>query len=199
MRIRLGHLAVLLAIPLTIAGAQRRGGGGGGGGGLGGGRRGRGGYGGAAQPVRFPTASDLNKYNPASLLIDKKKSLTLSEAQVATLNSLRDSITSRNGDLMSHYDSVQRAYKPPTTPSREAPDRESMDQATHLRALIDSLQVRRLLDVSDALAVVTDAKARQQAAELLMKQEQDYHTKLPPPPNARGGFGGGGFGPGGVN
>lgn len=180
----------LVAMPLSLAHAQR--GGGGGGGGMGGGMGGAGGGGGMGRgggmggrggmempQLRFPSANDLKKFNPADLLVDKKKDLKLSENQVATLTTLRDAITARNAAFLAQYDSAQRKYKPDALPGPYGLDDETKKQIKDLRTFIDSLNVRRLVDVTEALAVVTDEAPRHAAAILLVKQEDEYRAKLP--------------------
>ena len=45
--------------------------------------------------------------------------------------------------------------------------------------MLDTLAVRRLIDVAESLSLVTDEAAREKAAEFLVKQEQEYRAKLP--------------------
>lgn len=134
------------------------------------------------EAARFPSASELRRFNPAALLVDEKKKLALSDAQITLLTILKQTIVDRNAAFMAHYDSLERAYKPDPVPPPYGRDKDELNQAKHLRALIDSLQVRRLLDVADAIAVVTDDNARLVAAQFLMKQEAEFRAKLPQPP-----------------
>src|ERR1039457_2079215 len=153
MRVRVSSLAFVLLVP-SIALAQR----GGGMGGMGGGRRGggRGGEGGAreAEPPKFPEAKDLQKFNPASLLIDKKKKLSLADSQVAALKALESKIYERNAALLVQYDSLRSAYRPPArdanatpSPGADSARTASLTQMRFMRSLLDSLSERRRLDV----------------------------------------------------
>lgn len=208
MKMRIVLALAALAVPMSIASAQIGGMGGMGRGGMGGmGRRGGGGGmrgergGNMADPMKYPSASDLQKFNPAQLLADEKKALKLTGAQVDTLKALRERIYERNSDLMARYDSLQRAYKPPqfdrSRDRSEGPDsamQASMAQGQQLRSLVDSLNTRRVLDVSDALGLMSDDHQRQHAAELLQKQDKDLLDKLPRGGMGRGGRRGGGGG-----
>ncbi len=203
--------APVVVAPVSSASAQIGGIGGMGGmgrGGMGGmGRRGggggmRGGRGGAmADAMKFPSASDLQKFNPAQLLVDKRKDLKLTDVQVDSLDALRTRIFERNGDLMARYDSLQREYRPPTfdgsrNREQQGPDsamRAAFAQAQQLRGLADSLVARRAIDVADALAAMQSEDQRHRAAELLQKQDNDMLDKLP-----RGGMGARGRRGGGV-
>jgi hypothetical protein len=216
MSMRVWMAAVVLATPLAVvpvssASAQIGGIGGMGGmgrGGMGGmGRRGGGGMrgergGNMADAMKFPSASDLQKFNPAQLLVDKRKDLKLSDAQVDTLNALRGRIFERNGDLMARYDSLQREYKPPTfdgsrSRAQQGPDsamQAAFAQAQQLRALADSLVARRAIDVADALAAMQTEDQRHHAAEFLQKQDNEMLDKLPRGGAMGRGRRGGGYG-----
>ena len=183
MRHRLVALALLLLVPLSVTHAQRGGRGGGGGGGASGRGGGRGGaMGRGNEAARFPKASDLKRFNPAELLASEKKKLTLSDMQVASLTTLKQTINDRNAAFLAHFDTLEQAYKPDPVPPPYGRDKDELNQAKVLRAMIDTLQVRRLLDVADAIAVVTDDNARLLAAQFLMKQEADFRSRLPLPP-----------------
>jgi hypothetical protein len=185
MRNRIVALALVVFIPLSVAHAQRGGrGAGGGGGGVqrGGAQRGGGRGGRGNEAARFPSASELKRYNPADLLVSEKKKLSLSEMQIASLTTLKQTITDRNAAFLAHYDTLEKAYKPDPVPPPYGRDKDELNQAKVLRAMIDTLQVRRILDVADAIAVVTDDNARHLAAQFLMKQETEFRSRLPQPP-----------------
>ena len=179
MRHRVAALALVVLIPFAAVHAQRGGGNRGGGmpGGRGGGMGGR-----NLDAARFPNASQLRRFNPAELLAGEKKKLLLSDVQVASLNTLKQTITDRNAAFLARYDSLVKAYKPDPVPSPYGRDKEELNQAKVLRAMLDTLQVRRLLDVADAMSVVTDENARQIAAQFLVKQEAEFRSVLPQPP-----------------
>jgi hypothetical protein len=146
-----------------------------------GGGRGEGMQGNRAAPS-FPKAKDLEKLNPAMLLVGKHKKLSLSDSQVAVLKALQLEIFERNGALMSRYDSVQQLYHPPSRQAVTAADDKAQGEAQAqmrlMRALLDSLIERRRADVGDAYAVIPEAN-KKTAAEFLDKQEQEFLELIP--------------------
>jgi hypothetical protein len=196
MRVRVSSLAFVLLLP-SIALAQR----GGGMGGMGGGRRG-GGMGGdrggrEADPPKFPEAKDLQNYNPASLLIDKKKKLSLADSQVAALKALESKIFERNAALLVRYDSLRSAYRPPArntgrdapAPGADSTRTVAMTQMREMRALLDSVSDRRRVDVHDALDLIADEKAKKKAAEFVDDQDKKFNDLIPQLPAGSGGSG----------
>lgn len=183
-------VVVLLAATPALATAQR------GMGGMGGGRGGRRNGGDQSarreEPVKFPSAGELQRYNPAGLLVDNKKRLSLSDSQVAGLTALRGRIYSRNADLLARYDSARNDYRPPNTRDRDtsaAQDsvrRAAMAGDRLLRSLLDSLRERRNTDVRETLDFVPDAKQHKPAVDLLNHQDADFLDQMPRP---AGGFG----------
>lgn len=175
MRYRTVALALILLAPISVSHAQR------GGRGSGGGGRGQM-MGRGNEAAQFPSASQLRRYNPADLLAGERKKLMLSDVQVASMNTLKQTITNRNAEFLARYDTLQHAYKPDPVPPPYGRDKAELNQAKVLRAMIDTVQVRRLLDIVDAMSVVTDDNARPIAAQLIMKQETDFRSLLPAPP-----------------
>lgn len=210
-------LCILVLITAGSAGAQvGRGGTGGGGrgGGMGGGRGGimRGGN--AREPnLKFPSAKTVEKYNPATLLLDKRRKLSLTDAQVAQMKELRQRIFERNATLLARYDSMQRDFRPPrmsarqggaqggaSDPAADSTRRLAMLQMRQLRSLGDSLVARRRTDVRDVSDVLADDTQRIRAADFLVEQDANFSDEFPAPfvPRAddgsrpsRGGAGGG--------
>jgi hypothetical protein len=191
MRVRLSSLAVVALVP-SIALAQR-GGGMGGMGGMGGRRAGgmggnRGGT--TREAPKFPDAKDLQKYNPAALLIDKRKKISLSDSQVTALKALQLAINERNAPLLVRYDSVRSAYRPPRdmgrdagrgtpSPGADSANRTAMGQMRVMRSLLDSLQERRRNDVGESLDLIPDAKQKMRAAEFIDEQDRKFGEALP--------------------
>ena len=196
MRARIVVLAVAGLVPV-FASAQ---GGMGGMGGMGGDRRGgRGGGRGGQMPernaeVKLPAAKELEKFNPAALLIDKRKKLKLTDEQVTPIKSVESKIYERNGALLAQYDSVRQTIKVPSNSSngQRDPNDSSMtvyrQQLQVVRGIVNQLIDRRTQDDADVLALVTDDQ-RKSAADLLDGQDKDFYKALPEFPRAREGGG----------
>jgi hypothetical protein len=196
--VRRTALFSMVMVPFLAHAQGGMGGMGGMGGGMGGGRRGGmdGGRGGMMErsAPKFPVAKDIEKLNPASLLLDKKKKVALSDSQVTAMKALELKIFERNGALLAKYDSVRKDFKPPTQSSdrNERPDstqRGAMVQMRTMRDLIIQLADRRRDDVADALALVSEDK-RKDAAKLLDDQDKAFGDLIP----NMGGAGGEGRG-----
>jgi hypothetical protein len=142
----------------------------------------------------MPRSSDLVRMNPAALLIDKKKKLTLSDSLVKQLKSVQKTIDDRNAPIFAQYDSIHKWTMPlaPTmsaassskpgfsdadkssaastpSPAEQAKMQSSMRD---LRKLVADFRERRKTDVADVLAVVPDAQ-KAAATELLTQQDAD--------------------------
>lgn len=199
-------VAAVAIVGIAVPAAAQRGGMGG----MGGmGRRGRGEMGGnrpREETVEFPTAKDLEKFNPAALMIDKRKKLSLADSQVAAMTAIRSKIYERNASLLAQYDSIRKDFRPPkpedrsrtgSTPETDSARVASLRQMEILRSLLDTLTARRTNDVGDVLQYLSAEKQHKTAVELLNDQDRDYSDKLPKFPS-RGGFrpDSGGFGRG---
>lgn len=197
-------LSTLLVLVASTADAQRGGVGGGrtggmggvGGartGGMGGGRGGAMGRAGAREAkLKFPSAKAIEKYNPAALLLDKRKKLSLTDAQVAQLKDLRQRIFDRNASLLARYDSVQREFRPPrlitrpgdgqgaaSDPAADSTRRVALFQMRQLRTLADSLLARRRVDVREVTGVLSDDTQRIRAADFLVDQDAKFSDEFP--------------------
>jgi hypothetical protein len=179
---RLAHGLALLSLMVgpSIGHAQR------GMGGMGGmGRRGGmgGGNGGGSRAApKFPVAKDLEKLNPAALLVDKHKKLSLVDSQVASLKALELRIYERNGGLLAQYDSVRKEYKPPagqaTTAADDKARNDAAEQARLMRSILEQLIDRRRTDVQESLSLVPEDQ-KKKAAEFLDKQDKDFLEQIP--------------------
>jgi hypothetical protein len=94
MRTNILVLSAVLSIPLASGAAQRRSGGNPGGG--------------EAPPARPATVGQLEDLNPARMLVDKRKKISLADSQVNQLKALDRKIADRNKPLLAQYDSVRR-------------------------------------------------------------------------------------------
>ena len=199
---RTAWLCTLMVLAAATAEAQRGGVGGGrtggGMGGMGGARAG--GMGGGAMgragareaKLKFPAAKAVEKYNPAALLLDKRKKLSLTDAQVAQLKDLRQRIFERNAPLLARYDSLQRDFRPPRVNPRPAGGQDAkrdpvadstlrlaLLQMRQLRTLADSLLARRRTDVRDVMQVLSDDTQRIRATDFLVEQDADFSDEFP--------------------
>ena len=198
--------ALALSLIMThSAGAQRGMGGiggmGGGRGGMGGGRRGGGGAAARDEVVKFPSAGDLQKFNPAALVVDKRRKIALDDAQLTALTAIRGRIYERNAPILDRYDSIRKDFKPPkaqdrdrtgSTPETDSVRVASLNQMRTLHELLDTLSARRTTDVREVLDHITDEKQHKAAVELLNDQDRDFSDKLPRVPEGREGRRGGG-------
>lgn len=202
-------LCALVAIPFvttTTVWAQR-------GGGRGGGGAPSGDNPGAARPQRPPSADELRDLNPAQLLVDKRKKLTLVDSQVAQMKAVEKRIRDRSAPLFAEYDSVRREMRFPSAApaggsfsgSKGRPSAsgsggfgggdaaglgaspEAMaklrEQMQALAAIGLKLQERRPADVAESLAPLTPEQLIK-AREFLGEQDQEFDRILP---RGRGG------------
>ncbi len=198
---RASWVIVIALLAAASADAQRgMGGMGGMGGGGMGGRRGGGMGGGSRQPeIKFPAAKSLEKHNPATLVLDKRKKLALSDSQATAFKAIQMRIFERNGSLLVRYDSLQRDFRMPKMDMRDeaANDssaqnarRASMMQMRQLLVLVDSLQDRRRADVREVLEALPDDAQRKKAASFLDEQDVEFNNEFPQA-RAQGGARGG--------
>jgi hypothetical protein len=187
MRTRIAAIVLAASIP-TLAFAQKKGGGAG--------------ISDAVDPAvgagpsarNMPTSRDLVRMNPAALLIDKKKKLTLPDSVVKQLKAVQKTIDDRNAPVMAQYDSIHKwtmpmasssaaasssapgfsdadktSAAPTASPAEQAKMQSSMRD---LRKLVADYRERRKTDVSDALAVVPEAQ-KTAATDFLSQQDVD--------------------------
>mgnify|MGYP001568826631 CR=1 FL=1 len=116
MRFRMAARLATLLCPAVLA-AQ---------GGMGGGRGGMppGGMGGPggrseapARQRKLSTAKEIERLNPAKLLLDKRKKLSLSDSQAAALLLLQQRLYERNAATLAVYDSIRKEIKLPAMPA----------------------------------------------------------------------------------
>lgn len=133
----------------------------------------------------LPTARDLEELNPASLLVDKRKKIGLTDETVAQLKTLAATIKERNTLVLSAYDSVRRKVRPPNFGSKasQAPsttEREQMQQAMMgMRELLLRMRAQRVADTEETIKLVTDDAQKKKALEFLKDQDEDLDQLLP--------------------
>lgn len=179
---RIAALAALLVPTIAfgqMGGVMRPGGSGGG---MGGRRGGLGGDEIRRPEMKVATAKEIEKVNPASLLIDRRKKLSLSDSVVAGLRNVEMAIYERNAPLLATYDSVRRDFNPPKQDKMAELSPQAMatlrDQLQAMIGVLDDLHDRRKRDVKDCLDLIPDS-ARRDAEKLLDKQDGELNDLRP--------------------
>jgi hypothetical protein len=198
-------LCAALAIPLGAVAAQRGGRGGAA-------TAGGGAEGGAPRLQRPATAGQIEDLNPARLLVDKRKKLSLVDSQVAQMKVLEKKIKERNAALLAQYDSVRDEMRfgnvapapgsmaatmgtggsgRRNAPSGSGTTMQTPEEAAKLREQLIALRVigmqireRRPADLAEALALLTPDQQKK-AEEFVNEQEEEVNRLLPV--GARGG------------
>ena len=174
-------------------------------GGMGGGRGDMGDMGGRGagppKPQKLATLKEIEALNPAKLLVDKRKKLSLADSQVASLKLLQQRIYERNADLLVSYDSIRKEIKIPDAPAGGmgggtgggmggppaggggAPmsDEETAALQSRMQALMAvtrQLRDRRQVDVAETLTLVGQDQLKK-ANELLNSQTEEFNSLLP--------------------
>lgn len=183
------RVALLALLTPALASAQMGGMGGGrgrGGGGMGGGRNGEMMSPGSRPDQKLASAKEIEKHNPAALLIDKRKKLSLSDSSVAALRTLELKIYERNSDLLARYDSVRQTIAPVAKSGEEPTAQQLTDRQLGMQVMrktLEQLMDRRHADIGETLDLVPEA-SRRKAAGLLDDQDEELGKLMP-----RGGGG----------
>jgi hypothetical protein len=69
----------------------------------------------SARPQRPPTVGQLEDLNPAAMLVDKRKRVTLADSQVTQLKAIEKAIRDRNAPILAEYDSVRKEMRFPSS------------------------------------------------------------------------------------
>ncbi|MFI5231814.1 MAG: hypothetical protein ACHQSE_04810 [Gemmatimonadales bacterium] len=141
----------------------------------------------------MPSSRDLVRMNPATVLVDKRKKLTLPDSVVQQLKAVQKTIDDRNAPLLAQYDSIHKWTMPLASSSsgsamspgfsdadktRAAVGPSPAEQAKmessmrDLRRVVADYRERRKADVTDALAKIPDAQ-KPAATALLAQQDAD--------------------------
>lgn len=192
------RVALLALLTPALASAQMGGMGGGrgrGGGGMGGGRNGEMMGAGSRPDQKLASAKEIEKHNPAALLIDKRKKLSLSDSSVAALRTLELKIYERNSDLLARYDSVRQSIAPVAKSGEEPTAQQLADRQLGMQVMrktLEQLMDRRHADIGETLELVPEA-SRRKAAGLLDDQDEELGKLMPQGGGGdRGGRRGGG-------
>ena len=157
------------------------------------------GGGGGGGGMKSPSSRDLSDMNPASMLMDKKKKLSLADSTVAALKAVQKKLNDRNAAFYSGYDSTRKwtvslssssssqaaaglhggATDSKLTSVGASPAEMAKMQSSmrDLRAMMSDFRERRKADVADALAVVPEA-LKKAAADMLNGQDADVEKLL---------------------
>lgn len=201
-RVRLA-LALMALLP-AVATAQRGGAGGAGGGGAtssGGGFGGKGGQksGFDAEKNAGPRAPsisgrDFEKASPLADLLDKKKDLKLSDAQVMAMKEADTKLREANAERYKMVDSIRKDLRPGTSAEDEA--RVALAREAMMGVIRD---IRGSYDAAakDAVSKL-DESQQKTAQEILQKSNEDLQEMLRDKMGGRGGPPGGGRGRGGL-
>ncbi len=181
---RIAALTALLVPTIAFAqlgGVMRPGGSAGGGmggrrGGMGGGDEGR------PPELKVATAKEIEKLNPAALLIDKRRKLSLDDSLVAKLRNVEMAVYERNASLLAKYDSIRKEFNPPKQDKMADLSPQEMGvlraQMLAMVDVLDQLQERRKRDVKECLELVPDA-SRKDAEKLLDRQDVELNDLRP--------------------
>ena len=149
--------------------------------------------------VKTPSSRDLSDMNPASLLIDRRKKLSLADSTVTQLKAVQKKINDRNSPFYSSYDSTRKwtmslssssssqaaaGLHGGTTDSKltaggaSAAEQAKMQSSLRdLRVMMGDFRDRRKADVADALGVIPEAQ-KKAATEALDAQDAELEKLL---------------------
>lgn len=182
---RVAIIALALALTPLLAGAQR-----GGGRGMGGSKEAD--WNEVTKDVpKGPTIAgkDFVEASPLAMLLDKKKDLKLTDAQVTALQAADAKLQADNAARYTMVDSLKKAMKPSVAPSAEDEVRVTLSRESMMGVVRD---IRASHDAGAKAAVGTlDAEQQAKAQELLGKHAEKVQKML------RDKMGGGGPGMGG--
>ena len=182
---RYSIVVVLLALAPAAASAQQTGTGGLRGDvrgrGMGGGRNGEMMGAGSRPDQKLATAKEIEKLNPAALLIEKRKKLSLADSTVAVLHALELKIYERNSDLLARYDSVRQSMAPAPKSSDEPSAQQLADRQLGMQVMrktLEQLMDRRHSDIGESLDLIPES-SRKKAAGLLDDQDEELGKLMP--------------------
>jgi hypothetical protein len=138
-----------------------------------------------------PTISgkDFAEASPLAMLLDKKKDLKLTEAQVGSITEAETKLQSDNAARFAIVDSLKKAMKPSIAPTAEDEARVALSREAMMGVVRD---IRGSFDAASKASVGSlDADQQKKAEELLGKHAEKMQKML------REKMGGGGPGMGG--
>jgi len=123
----------------------------------------------AAPAVR---ARDVEDQSPIKLLIDKRKDLKLTDAQLAQLKETEGKLKNKNAPLLNAIDSLARDLRSATNGSSDDARERARSARMGLMSAMGQVRVNYDESAKEALATF-DADQQGKAGELLDKQRQD--------------------------
>lgn len=141
--------------------------------------------------ARTPSSRDFADLNPAALLVDKKKKISLADSTVAQLKALGKTIDDRNKSFFASYDSVRKWTIPiadnsgtrnmkdlSATAQQQMSSGSTAEQAKmqasmrDLRLMMNEFRIRRKADAEESLKLVPETQ-KKGAADLIAQQDGD--------------------------
>jgi hypothetical protein len=119
---------------------------------------------------------DIEDFSPIHMLIDKRKDLKLSDAQLDGLKKAENPLKEKNAPLMKAVDSLVREMRPPMNMTDEA-KAHIRDADGALRETLKSIQSNYDAATNDALATF-DADQKTKANELLARLKEDADKRV---------------------
>jgi hypothetical protein len=202
------RVAVALLLLAPAAAMAQRGGGGGGGGGFGGGGGGRGGGGRSGGPqeptdaqVGAVSTKDIDKLNPVTIILDKKKDLKLPDSAVKVFKAMESTLRDTNKVRYRSIDSLNkllhaRDWQNPTQDDtvRAENARHQLDAVTsEIRARYDSVQTKAFTYLTSDQQTQATAFIQKVLSDVQLAEQEAMR-----PTNGSGGGGGRGGSRGGT-
>lgn len=132
--------------------------------------------------IRYPTVRDIEDHNPASLLVDRRKKLSLPDSAVNQLKALEKVFKERNAPTVAMYDSVRRrinsSIMQDVTEATPGLQMEDQQNKLGLRNLWADVRERISKDGQEALALVPEDK-KKEAADFLKERGDDLAQMMP--------------------
>jgi hypothetical protein len=160
-----------------------------------GGRQGRPGQNGGRRGGAMVSAADVQKRDPIAFLLDKHKSLKLTDEQTSAMKQVDADMNTELAASYKQLDSIRALMRPPAGASRESMSDEQREQMRSVRR-----------SYGEALKVITDRydagvtaaleplgeEQRAKATKMLEERRQEMMREMPRGRRPGGGGGGGG-------
>jgi len=120
---------------------------------------------------------DLEDQSPLKLLLDKRKDLKLTDAQLAQLKSAEDKVKEQNAPLFKSVDSYLRDMKNASSSPSDEARTKARDARSGIMEALKELRTNYDASLKDVLPQL-DADQQTKANELVEKQRQDGEKML---------------------